>query len=343
MCFGLTSCQVFEKSEIWDAVTHVTPGDAIRDPDPSAAYSVKLHRVLLEQGVEHFVVTYQFHYFTHQRDEAVDTRTAVVYRDPVSSAYPWWLKDERSATPVWLPNGDLAAQISFYIRRPAQVIDQKHFAAGAKSGKATLGMFQPADVKPRSVFADHPQHAVTRITQTRSTPAPAKKPVLTFQPVVSKPALTSAPAKDPALTFQPVASKPATTTTPARNPELTFQPISSKPAVTTPAPVSIIKKIEHAPRVAEAKPKAAPNPETLHAAPLGSSPTVQDSATQALEPVSRDEQFEKIFRAHNGTAYDPSSAMDRRKMDQLKQGFVGREADRERPAKRELDTTAIGF
>ncbi len=141
MCFGLTSCQVFEKSEIWDAVTHVTPGDAIRDPDPSAAYSVKLHRVLLEQGVEHFVVTYQFHYFTHQRDEAVDTRTAVVYRDPVSSAYPWWLKDERSATPVWLANGDLAAQISFYIRRPAQVIDQKHFAAGAKSGKATLGMF----------------------------------------------------------------------------------------------------------------------------------------------------------------------------------------------------------
>jgi hypothetical protein len=298
VCFGLASCQVFEKSEIWDAVTHVTPGDSIRDPDPSAAYAVKLHRVLLEQGVEHFVVTYQFHYFTHERDEAVDTRTAVVYRDPVSSAYPWWLKDERTATPVWLPNGDLSSQISFYIRRPAQVIEQKHYPAGGKGGKATLGMFQPAQVKQRPVFAEHPQHAVTRITQTHITPAPAKKPVLTFQPVAAKPAAAR-------------------------------------------AAVSVTTKIHHLPKVAEVKPKVftpvVPSPETARPALAWASPGSLYSATQSSDSSLRGEHLGKLFRARNGTSYDPTSSMDRRKMELLKHGLTGKETFGESELGRAVD------
>ena len=55
--------------------------------DPSSSYAEKLHRVLLEQGVEHFVVTYQFHYYSNHTTKRVGTRTAVVYRDnPVGRA-----------------------------------------------------------------------------------------------------------------------------------------------------------------------------------------------------------------------------------------------------------------
>ena len=138
LCLGLTGCQVFEKSETWNTVMHVRPGDSIREPDPSASYAEKLHRVLLDQGVEHLVVTYQYHYYTHQYDEALGTRTAVVYRDESDQRYPWWLKDDRLATPFWLPNGDLAAQVSFYARRPAEIIEKHVFPAHGRSGKTAV-------------------------------------------------------------------------------------------------------------------------------------------------------------------------------------------------------------
>jgi len=57
-------------------------GRFFRQPDPSAFYSEKLHRaLLLEQGVEHTVVVYQYHYHNNHYEEALRTRTAVVYRD----------------------------------------------------------------------------------------------------------------------------------------------------------------------------------------------------------------------------------------------------------------------
>jgi len=287
VCLGFTSCQVFEKSEIWESVVHVTPGDSIRDPDPSAAYAAKLHHALLEQGAEH--ITYQYHYFTHQRDEAVDTRTAIVYRDPATPAYPWWLKDDRTATPVWLPNGDLDKQISFYIRRPAQVIEKKEYPAHGGSGKATLGMFRPATAKERPVFADHSQHAVTKIAQAKQPPTPATKPLVPF---------FSSSAK-------PVASTP-------------------------PAPLTAVTKIQRPAKVAEAKPKPSSEAPAPIAANTRPSPSWVPQAT--VDPVapssvhaSRDAKLEKLFRIHNGTSYDHESAMDRRKMEQLKQGVVWEE------------------
>jgi hypothetical protein len=54
-------------------------------------------------------------------------------------------------------------------------------------------------------------------------------------------------------------------------------------------------------------------------------PSLLDPVEQASDPAPRDGHLEKLFRVHNGTSYDPTSAMDRRKMEQLKHGLVGRD------------------
>ena len=139
------------------------PGDSFREPDPSSSYAEKLHRVLLDEGVEHIVVTYQYHYYTHQYEEALGTRTAVVYRDDADSRYPWWLKDERTANPIWLPNGDLDKQLSFYCHRKAEVIEKTVYPArGSGSGKRSLAIARPAHDKaqPKSTAAA-PNNTIT--------------------------------------------------------------------------------------------------------------------------------------------------------------------------------------
>ena len=291
VCFCFTSCQVFEKSELWENVTQVRPGDSIRDPDPSSSYADKLHRVLLEQGVEHIVVVYQYHYFTHQRDEAVGTRTAIVYRDNVDERYPWWLKDDLTSTPVWLPNGELAKQISFYIRREAEVIEKKEYPARGGSGKTGLALFRPASVNQRAVFAEKPQRAVTRITQPKSAPSPVASLLVPFHAANPKPAPNAPPTHHVAVT-----------------------------------------KIERPATVAESKPKPAdyvPPPVAAHSFTPWTPPPSIDAATRAFEPVPQDEHLGKLFRIQNGTAFDPTSSVDRRKMEQLKHGMVGKETSEE--------------
>jgi hypothetical protein len=198
LCLSLTGCQVFEKSKTWDTVMGVKPADSFRQADPSAYYSEKLHRVLLDQGVEHYVVTYQYHYYTGHYEEAVGTRTAVVYRDDTNSSYPWWLKDDRTATPFWLPASDLNAQLSFYARRKAEVIEQKHYPGHGGGGKEVIaprrtaqnkvqfrgGISQASQPKPHVTEGSQ---AVTKVALVKPA-AQAPKTVLTFQPVVESPA-----------------------------------------------------------------------------------------------------------------------------------------------------------
>src|SRR5687767_8741754 len=105
-CLGFAGCHVFQKSEKWELATRVRPGETKRDADPSDAYANKLHAALASHGVEHKVVVYQYRYTTRLREEAVGTRTAVIYRDDTKPSHPWWLKDDRLNTPVWLPNGE---------------------------------------------------------------------------------------------------------------------------------------------------------------------------------------------------------------------------------------------
>jgi hypothetical protein len=223
LCLGLTGCQVFEKSKTWDAVTGVRPGDSFRQADPSAYYAEKLHQVLMKDGVEHYVVTYQYHYYSHRYEDSVGKRTAIVYRDEADSEHPWWLKDDHMATPVWLPDGNLDSQISFYSHRKAEVLEKKHY---------------PAHGGGKEVVAPH------RTAQNK----------VQFHTSI---ALWSAPA----------ATKP----------------------------------------------------------------------TQLAALASSDERLENLFRAHNGTRYDSTSAIDRRKMEQLKHGLLGKETTGERAFRRGVD------
>jgi len=294
VCLSLSGCQVFEKSKTWDTVMSVRPGDSFREADPSSSYAEKLHRVLLEQGVEHYVVTYQYHYYTHQYEEALGTRTAVVYRDDVDSRYPWWLKDDRSATPVWLPNGELDKQLSFYCRRPAEIIEKKHYPAGGGSGKESSGkeIARPrtASVQPRVHVAERSQ-PVTKIAQAKPAPVQAVKPVVAYHP-----------------------------------------PVTAKPAAPAPAGVT---KIQHSPVASVQKPKpvaqVATNPApTNHTGSSWAPPAMIDPVQQASDPAPRDEHLEKLFRLRNGTSFDHTSAVDRRKMEQLKHGLVGQETTGER-------------
>ncbi|MEI9894375.1 MAG: hypothetical protein WDN28_10960 [Chthoniobacter sp.] len=295
LCLTFTGCQVFEKSKTWDTVVSVRPGDSFREADPSASYAEKLHRVLLDQGVEHYVVTYQYHYYTHQYEEALGTRTAVVYRDDTDSRYPWWLKDDRTATPIWLPNGELNQQLSFYCHRPAEAIEKKHYPAAGGSDKVIMHP-RTALVQPRVHVAARPL-PVTKIAQTKPAPSQFAKPV--------------------------VASRP---------------PAPAKPS-TAPAAVT---KIQHTPVAVVPKPKPvaekAPAPvATNHADPSWTPPTVIDPVEQASDPAPHDEHLEKLFRARNGTAYDRTSAVDRRKMEQLKHGLVGKETTGEHGFRRGAD------
>ncbi|MEP6668199.1 MAG: hypothetical protein ABJF10_03550 [Chthoniobacter sp.] len=305
VCLSLSGCQVFEKSKTWDTVMSVRPGDSFRQADPSSSYADKLHRVLLDQGVEHFVVTYQYHYYTHQYEEALGTRTAVVYRDDADSRYPWWLKDDRTATPVWLPNAEMDKQLSFYCHRPAEIIEKKHYPAGGGSGKEGKAVSHPrtALVESRVHVAQRPL-PVTKIALAKPAPTHFAKPVVTYH--------------------APVSQKSVTT-------------------ITTASPKAVTK-IQHSPTAAAA-PKAKPVAEiasgpaaTNHSNPSWTPPTVIDPVEQASDPAPRDERLEKLFRTRNGTSYDRTSAVDRRKMEQLKHGLVGKETTGERAFRHSIDS-----
>lgn len=265
LCLSLTGCQVFEKSKTWDTVMSIRPLDSFRQADPSAHYAEKLHQVLLDQGVEHYVVTYQYHYYTGHYEEAVGTRTAVVYRDDANSQYPWWLKDDRTATPFWLPAGDLNAQLSFYARRKAEVIEQKHYPAHG-GGKEVVAPRRTAQNKVQ--FRGGISHA----NQPKPHMAERSQPLTKIALV--KPVVAQAPKR--VLTFQPVMEK------------------------TSPAMID---------------------------------PVQQETATAPHEA-----HLEKLFRSRNGTAYDPSSVTDRRKMEQLKHGLVGQETAGERGFRSGVDS-----
>ncbi|HEX8312929.1 MAG TPA: hypothetical protein VF614_16515, partial [Chthoniobacteraceae bacterium] len=138
LTLGLSGCQVFTKSPTWDKVTKVR-AQTLETEDPSQAYANELHRVLADEAVEHKVVTYQYRYTTRLREEAIGTRTAIIYRDSHNGSYPWWLMDDRTGRPVWLPNGDVQQQVQFYAQHRTEIVDVKEFPNGAGSGKSVVG------------------------------------------------------------------------------------------------------------------------------------------------------------------------------------------------------------
>jgi hypothetical protein len=159
LCISFAGCQIFTKSPTWDKVTKVRV-QSHEAEDPSQAYANEMHRVLSDDAVEHKLVTYQYRYTTRLREEAIGTRTAVIYRDNHSPNYPWWLVDERTRKPVWLPNGDVQKQVQFYAQHHTEIVDVKEFPTGAGSGKSVISFDNPnapsvaqSGLKPRTLAA----------------------------------------------------------------------------------------------------------------------------------------------------------------------------------------------
>ncbi len=120
-CFAFTGCALFQKSPTWDKVVR-SRIDVPREGDTSRIYAEGLHHELKAARIEHKVVTYQYRYRSRLRDDAISERTAVIYRDDSNPTYPWWIKDERSGRPTWLPNAGTQQQIRFYVGRDVEIV-----------------------------------------------------------------------------------------------------------------------------------------------------------------------------------------------------------------------------
>ncbi|MEA3209984.1 MAG: hypothetical protein QOE70_3041 [Chthoniobacter sp.] len=262
----LSGCSAFQTSPTWKKVVETRAGHApTTEPDP--AYADRLHRVLASDQVEHKVVTYQFRYQTALREEAVGTGTAVVYRDATTPSYPWWLMDETLTAPVWLPNGEVARQLSFFLHHQASVISEQDFGGGELPDKAV---------------------AVPRVAKANS-PVPRRAPVTLAARVKPQPAPAAAPKVvmriKPQRTPAPVASRGRGT--------VARQATPSAPQHLAPARSG---RLDTSPRLAITSPKQKP----------------------------LDERIDARFRARHGTNFDPSSRVDRRKMDALRRTVAPR-------------------
>jgi hypothetical protein len=221
------------------------PDKVAAGEDSSQAYIEKLQRVLSADKIEHKVVTYQYRYETRLRDEAVGTGVAVIYKDNSDPANPWWIMNDRLRKPVWLPGQNVDQQVSFYLQRTAQVIEQRDYINGELTPASMIAKNKPV-VKPG-------EPAVTQIAkaQTVAKPAPAAAPA---PAVVPGPAPAAAVAQTEPRPFQ-------------RRALFAPKPANVKIPFTAPAPGS---------------------------------------------------NYDSMFRKAHGTDYDPSSSVDRQKMETLK-------------------------
>lgn len=167
LCLLSAGCGGLRRSKGWETVisTRVDTRDAA---DPSAAYAEQLSAALKAAGVEHKIVTYEFRYRTRLREDAIETRSAVLYRDAGSSRDPWWLADGHSGDPVWLPGSDLDKQLEFYLHRPATVLSVDGSPAGSDGKRQTA---EPGLDRP-SFFAR--LWPVRKTERSRKFPAPAQ-------------------------------------------------------------------------------------------------------------------------------------------------------------------------
>ncbi len=188
-CLFAAGCGGLRRSPAWETVIS-SRIDTRDEADPSAAYAEQLSSRLKQAGVEHKVVTYEFRYRTRLREEAVDTRTAILYRDDNHSRDPWWLADDRSAyDPVWLPREDINYQLAFYLHRPATVVSVHH-VPGSSDGKKSIK--EPAIQGQTALARLAPVRKTERSWSFLSLFQPATAPAKTLrQPGRSKAALVA--------------------------------------------------------------------------------------------------------------------------------------------------------
>lgn len=143
--FLAAGCQAPQESRTWETVRRVRVDDPNVE-NRSEAYAQKLHRILHREGVPHKVVTYEFRFKTQLRPMTTATRTAVIYRDDATPRNPWWLMDDSMHKPLWVPNTEPRRQVSFYLRRPANVVELRDYS-GESRGKA-VAEFEPGRREP---------------------------------------------------------------------------------------------------------------------------------------------------------------------------------------------------
>ena len=124
----LAGCAPSQKSSAWK-IARTLPHAGPHTDAPDTDYAHRLHFALLEAGVGHKVVTFQFRYRSRILLNREGGETAVLYRDTATPAHPWWLMAERLGTPVWLPAEPLASQVAFYVRRPVSIVKVEDFPA----------------------------------------------------------------------------------------------------------------------------------------------------------------------------------------------------------------------
>jgi hypothetical protein len=313
LILALSGCQ--SKSPIWQKVvetSHAT-GDA---EDGPRAYAGELHRVLTEAAVPHKVVTFEFGYRGTFDPFLTAHRTAVIYRDSASTKHPWWIMDGTLDRPVWLPTASVERQVSFYVRRPAKVLEVNDFAGfddkdirpdEPRRRPVATSRIEPVQptttiVAPRAshpVVIEHTEPAAPRpgffhrgLFAPRA-PKVAPAPVVKTTPVSSiQPAKTNSAkpvhVAEPAHKTSPKAATPSPKKAAAPAPET-----DSKPAA---------KARETAP--ADPKPTAAPAPKKS-AAPISSNkPEIWESPA----PLSTDSNFPVAAQATPKPGAKPRSA-----------------------------------
>jgi hypothetical protein len=176
--------------------------------------------------------------------------------------------------------------VSFYALRPSEVIEKQVYPAHGKSGKSTVSLLRPPQAHLRAENIQKP-HPVTRVAQVKAAPVSPAKSVVSSHPTAVKPVADA-----------------------------------TRPTAVT--------KIQHfAPAVAARSQTPPPLPNPSASVNLSNSswspPTAIDPVAQGSDSEPRDEHLEKLFHARNGTKYDPTSAVDRRKMERIKRGLLERE------------------
>jgi hypothetical protein len=192
--FTLSACTGSKPKTTWQKVTETRPDKVASGEDASQAYVEKLQKVLAADKVEHRVVTYQYRYETRLRDEAVGTGVAVLYKDNSDPANPWWLMSDRLHKPVWLPGQDMNNQVSFYLRRTAQVIEHRDYIGG----EPLFPQSMVAKAKP-VVPAGEP--AVTQIAKAQPAPAAAPAVAQTAPRPFARPARFAPVSSDVKIPF----------------------------------------------------------------------------------------------------------------------------------------------
>ena len=158
-CFAFTGCSLFQKSPTWDRVVR-TRVSLPRDGDASRIYAEGLHHELKAAGVEHKVVKYQYRFRSRLREDAIAESTAVIYRDDSNATYPWWIKDERSGRPTWLPNASVQQQIRFYVGRDVEIVGpeagygEKRIVRMESRPRRASGTVATGGSSPEGIFRD---------------------------------------------------------------------------------------------------------------------------------------------------------------------------------------------